>query len=376
MSGDVPFGSLRQRGERWQLRWRVGGRETSTTHATRDAALAESHCQSALNAAGRHALYVGGNLSVSEVARLWMRSASHAHSTRATEWSHLRSHILPVLGDVPLRQLSRVRVEGWARDLDRDLSPKTRLRIVRVLTAVVQFGLVRGWVEEDPCAHVTVDGARSRKQLDLPTIEQVVELRDEIDPRFAFAVDLGAWVGCTIGELAAVRRSDVDLDLRTVHVHSARRRADDGSVVIDQKMKTPTRDRVVKAVPGFVWDRWAESLPERPEDMLVTAPGGGVLAPGNYRARVWRPAVKAVFGEPSALVPHDLRHFAISVWLAAGASVLDAADWAGHTSPSLIEGTYSHSLPRTGSEFETEVLGSVLAARSFPRLRSVEGSAA
>ena len=29
---------------------------------------------------------------------------------------------------------------------------------------------------------------------------------------------------------------------------------------------------------------------------------------------------------------------------------------------------------RTGSEFETEVLGSVLAARSFPRLRSVEGS--
>lgn len=376
MTGNVPFGSPRRRGDRWQLRYRVAGRETSSTHDTFEELVEESYGLLVLTARGRRAQYLGGNLPVIEVARLWMRSSGHAYSTRKAEWSHLRNHIFPVFHDVSLRSVSRVAVERWARELVPGLSATTALRVVRILRTLAQFGLKRGWIETDPTTGIWISGANRRRHLELPTIEQVMDLRAAMDTRFRLAVDLGAWVGCTVGEAAAMRPGDIDFENRMVHVHALRRRDNEGRVVLGEQMKTSTRERVVPAVPEFVWGLWQELLGSDADELLVAAPRGGVLDPGNYRDRFWRPVVKEVFGDARAIVPHDLRHFAISVWLAAGATIRDAADWAGHSSPSLVEGTYSHSLPRTGSPFEDEVLASVLAGRSYPRLRVVGSDAA
>ena len=45
---------------------------------------------------------------------------------------------------------------------------------------------------------------------------------------------------------------------------------------------------------------------------------------------------------------HDLRHTAVSLWIAAGANPKEIATWAGHSSVSTILDIYGHLLP--GSE--------------------------
>jgi hypothetical protein len=68
--------------------------------------------------------------------------------------------------------------------------------------------------------------------------------------------------------------------------------------------------------------------------------GGGVLRAGQWRARHWHPAVRAA--ELGPLRPHDLRHTAVALWIAAGANPKQIATWAGHTSVSIVLDRYGH----------------------------------
>lgn len=100
-------------------------------------------------------------------------------------------------------------------------------------------------------------------------------------------------------------------------------------------------------IPPSVAERLGDHL-ERfsqpgPDSLVFPGPDGGALRANAFRARHWRPAVRAAGLEP--LRPHDLRHTAVALWIAAGASPKQIATWAGHTSVAVVLDRYGHLLP-------------------------------
>ena len=83
-----------------------------------------------------------------------------------------------------------------------------------------------------------------------------------------------------------------------------------------------------------------------PEDLVFTAPEGGPVSLNVWRRRFWAPATKA--SGIGHLRPHDLRHTAVALWIAAGAHPKEVAVRAGHTSVSFTLDRYGHLFP--GSE--------------------------
>ena len=73
---------------------------------------------------------------------------------------------------------------------------------------------------------------------------------------------------------------------------------------------------------------------------VFTADKGGVLRPANFRAKVWLPTVRAAGLAP--LRPHDLRHTAVDLWMAAGANPKEVSVRAGHTSVAFTLDRYGH----------------------------------
>lgn len=82
-----------------------------------------------------------------------------------------------------------------------------------------------------------------------------------------------------------------------------------------------------------------------PDALVFIAPHGGPIRASLFRRRTWQPAVEAAGVSPLRL--HDLRHTAVALWLAAGASAHAIATRAGHTSSSVVLDRYGHLLPRT-----------------------------
>jgi hypothetical protein len=98
---------------------------------------------------------------------------------------------------------------------------------------------------------------------------------------------------------------------------------------------------------GVVCDALTEHLRQWPSDDLVfTAPDGGPVRLASWRSRFFKRAVDSAGVAP--LRVHDLRHTAVSLCFAAGASPREIASRAGHTSVSIVLDRYGHLLP--GSE--------------------------
>ena len=71
--------------------------------------------------------------------------------------------------------------------------------------------------------------------------------------------------------------------------------------------------------------------------------GGATLRASNFRRNVWLPAIRAA--NLDGLRIHDLRHTAVALWIAAGASPKEVAQRAGHTSVSFVLDRYGHLFP-------------------------------
>jgi integrase len=91
-----------------------------------------------------------------------------------------------------------------------------------------------------------------------------------------------------------------------------------------------------------------------PDDLVFTSPHGGVLRVGNFRRDCWDTASVAVgLGELVdvedsdakryvGLHPHELRHTAASLAIAAGATIKSVQTMLGHASAAMTLDRYGH----------------------------------
>jgi integrase len=90
-----------------------------------------------------------------------------------------------------------------------------------------------------------------------------------------------------------------------------------------------------------------------PDDIVFPAPGGGYLQPNLFRHRQFAPAL--IEAKLTGLRIHDLRHTAVSLWIASGADVKRVAARAGHASTSFTLDRYGHLYP----DAEDDLMGAL-----------------
>ena len=210
------------------------------------------------------------------------------------------------------------------------------------------------------------------------TPAEVARLADAIGPRYRALVLLAAYGGLRIGELAGLRRGRVNLVRGTVDV---------AEIVVEVRGKLfvgPPKTRAGRrtiGLPQAVVDELAIHMgPLGSADAHVfTSDKGGTLRTSNFRAKVWLPAVRAAGLAP--LRPHDLRHTAVALWIAAGANPKEVSVRAGHTSVSFTLDRYGHLFEGHDLELRdrldtmlAEGLKEAAAKGSVTPLRSVTSS--
>ena len=93
-------------------------------------------------------------------------------------------------------------------------------------------------------------------------------------------------------------------------------------------------------VAGALQRHLAEFVADDPAALVFGGAGGGVLRAGSWRSRFWRPAIREACLDGVRI--HDLRHTAVSLWIAARADPKQIASWAGHMTTSVVLDRYGH----------------------------------
>ncbi|HUP72056.1 MAG TPA: site-specific integrase [Acidimicrobiales bacterium] len=294
-----------------------------------------------------------GRMTFGEWAEEWQRTIVHLRpSTRRIHEGHLRSHILPALGGVPLNKLTPSMLRGWLSELSastgsrgKPLAPAYVHQAYRTLRQVLGAAVLDQRLGRNPLAGVKPPRPDSPEMRTI-SADDVASLADTIDPRFRAFVITAAWCGLRVSEVFALRWDRIDLLRRTVTVVEQIEREGKRGFVSRQP-KTAAGRRTIH-VPMIVADALEQHLSSGfggagKHGLVFVATNGEPVDAHNFRARIWQPAVRRAGLEPLRI--HDLRHTCASLAIAAGADVLSLQRMLGHATPAITLNRYAHLMP-------------------------------
>ena len=142
-------------------------------------------------------------------------------TTRAAE-SHLRAHILPKLGSLTLTEINTKTVQSFVARLATGRSRKTVENVLLTLSSILR--IARAW--EYACgnfslADITMPREGVRKEQRSFTDAEVGKILSAASEPFGTILAVTAVLGLRIGEVLALRVSDVDLARRIVRVRQS-----------------------------------------------------------------------------------------------------------------------------------------------------------
>jgi integrase len=285
-------------------------------------------------------------------------------STRARDDSYFFNQILPYLGNKALRDIDHDVLQGWVATLCKTLAPSTVHKAHGIVSKVLAEAAIQKLIPWNPCPHTKLPEIIVNEQMFLD-LDQVFELVDAMDERFRLAVFVAAMTGLRASELFGLQVRDVDvsgdwLSIRRsiVEVH--------GNVLYREYLKTKAGWRDVP-LPTPVMEELAVHIQDKAaDDYVFTATDGGAIRLNNWRRRYWYPAAVAADvgaftactgpgcescvrarkapGEDhfTGLRVHDLRHTAVSLWIAENRNMFHITKYLGQTNSSLVDKRYGH----------------------------------
>ena len=273
-----------------------------------------------------------GAVAFGEYARSWIDERPGLRPKTLELYRYLlRSQLDPVFARWPVRDIREPHVRRWRKDrLDVGVSSVTVAKAYRLLRAVMNTAVDDGLTPRNPCR---IKGAGQEKSPERPvlTIAQVFSLADAITPQYRALILLAVFTGLRWGELAALRRCDIDLDGQIVRVmRQLSEVRGSAPAFVAPKSEAGRRAVVIPAVvtPDLTWHLARFTAPG--DDALVfTSRNGAPLRHTNFRRRHWLPALRQA-GLANVHF-HDLRHAGNHLAAVGGATLRELMDRMGHS---------------------------------------------
>lgn len=292
-------------------------------------------------------------LTFGKYADAWLASRkvkgrSLAERTRDHYRQILDDHILPTFADVPLTSITTGQIDEWY-ELTAIGRPTAQAHAYSLLRTILGTAVDRGVIKTANPAKVRGGGWTKRvKKVEIATLDELETIASAMPEERRLMVLLAAWCALRYGELAELRRRDVDTRNAVLRIRrGVVRTSTAGTIVKAPKSEAGVRD---VAIPPHLMPMVRSHLLEH------TAPGrDGLLFPGVNGEHL---APSTFYGRPAALRKdgsvksagwgyyearrqagredlrfHDLRHLGAVLAARTGATLADLMGRLGHSTP-------------------------------------------
>lgn len=299
-------------------------------------------------------------MTVSEWMAEWLETFARPKVkplTLAAYDAAIRNHIDPAVGTVKVQDLRGVHVQRLYNGmLTAGKSPKTIKNIGAILHKAMGIAVKQGYLRSNPCDAAELPKVTRAEIKPLSDDEIAAFLRAIQGHRMEALFAVCLFAGLREGEALGLSWGQVDFAAGTLTISQQlqREKKAGGRYYIVPTTKSG-KPRIVK--PPEVAMRYLRAERTRqaerrlaagaawsnPNDLVFTTDDGRYLAIATvYRAFK---RIAASIGRPDAR-PHDLRHTAATVALAAGADLKSVQDMLGHATASFTLSTYAHATDR------------------------------
>lgn len=373
-----PFGNVRLLPSgRFQARWDGPDGHTHTapaTFPTREAAKVWLASQRVDRAEGS---WIDGRISgrpFADAVGPWRAElASRRESTRARDLGYLERYISPRWDAVPLDRIKPSDVSEWyvqllagdprarrapgAKDRAgpvRPLAPATVEKAGQIFGKILEGAVARRMLAANPASSIPLPRDPDPAEMmiidpfEIDTLAGMAppapRIRTRVpqpwtDQRWAAFVKTGCYCGLRAGELLALRAGDVSLERRVITIARTVVEISGRRIVNQPKTSAGRRSVPIPRALRAELDPILEAT-GHPGDLVFPNSRGDYVGLSTFRSRLWNPATARAGLDGFRI--HDMRHTAVSLWVAAGKDPKTIAAWAGHRSVVTVLDRYGH----------------------------------
>ena len=281
----------------------------------------------------------------------WMENemlGSVKASSYQTYLTQINKHILPELGGLYLTQLTPALAYEFTENMYvAGLSAGTVKGVFRLLSAALQFALDEGVIRKNPCRKLKIRQGEQMEQRVLSRSEQE-KVRLAADERGDLPVLLSLYTGMRLGEVSALKWSDIDWEKKTITVRRTAQRVAQGRNERGRKtlllLGSPKsrRSHRVLPVPDFLLAKLEEMQKSSVACDFVFGMSTHAAEPRTLQRCFSR--LMAAIGLKDVHF-HTLRHSFATRLLELGVDIQTVSALLGHGSARTTLDFYGHSLP-------------------------------
>ncbi len=342
--------------KRWKVLWTENGQRRGPKRFTTKTEAAKF----LRGVAGRVEVGLPGidsSTAIASLAEQWQRTAPISQGVSTSSMrvysSVLRLHVLPVVGDLPIKDLKPSNVVEVLASMEaRGLSKSYQHQAHKVMSGIVKMAMADGLIARNPVASVAAPRGGHKPKV-VPSREQVQALREAApNARMRAFIAVLAYSGLRISEALSLRWSDWDGGA-TIRVMTpkpsggqSRPRAIPVPVILQNELRAWRKAQLAERLAARWWNT--------AEDWLLSSNVGTQWDPGNARKRL-RKIVNAnpeagVEGVCPGVTPHSLRHATATVLLEEAVPMRVVSDLLGHSSTRVTADIYSHVTNRLAQQ--------------------------
>ena len=304
-------------------------------------------------------LLTTGDQTLKDYLEYWLgiQRSSLKPTTYAVYHRYLMVYVVPVLGHVKLRKLSGDMFQSLYTSLleDDEFSPNTVRTIHSQIRNALNDALRWKKITFNPVNDADPPKYRERSMTILDIDQAKKLIASARSPRMKCILHV-ALLGLRRGELLSLRWSNVALERAELRVERSLTYISNPETgyceYVETEPKTKAGRRVIN-LPRFVVDalreyrryqltRYARSSQWQDKDLVFSTDDGGFVQP-QHLYEYFKALVKRA-GLPDMRF-HDLRHSAISIWLAMGINPKVVQELAGHSDIRVTLNVYGHVFP-------------------------------
>ena len=291
-------------------------------------------------------------LTVGDWLSEWLKQCqtSLRASTYVSYESYVRVHLIPSLGNIPIRRLSALDIDRMQqRALKAGLSARTVELMRSVLRRALAVGLRYDLVSRNVAQLVSAKSGPRYRPTILSADEALYLINGLWEDRLGALFVVAVTTGLRSGELRGLQWQDINLENGVLSVSRTLQKDLAGRLVLgDPKTDRSRRSLPLAAVAvealkihrdrqalGMTWlgEKWLES------DFVFTTTTGTPLDGPNLLHRFHRLLLQ--IGLPKLRL-HDLRHSCATLLLSEGVELRVIMELLGHSTIVLTANTYGH----------------------------------
>lgn len=280
-------------------------------------------------------------ITFADYSEQWIAQRDLKDRTREHYGQLLAHHLVPAFGGLPLTSITPDDVRAWHAKMGERGTPTLRAHCYGLLRTIFNTAASDGKIGVSPCVIRGAASARRVHKIQPATLGELAAIVEAMPEQLRPMILLASWCAMRYGEIAELRRMDIDLRDEVIRVRRGVVRVNGGKF----KVTTPKSDAGVRdvAIPPHLLpaleDHLSKHVAKQRDSLIFPAQGGQHLAPATLN-RHWYKARDAA--NRSDLRFHDLRHSGAVLAAATGATLAELMARLGHSTPAAAM-RYQHA---------------------------------